>query len=394
MVRIGTLVSFIALLGGTASAAQVFEREDLFAPVDRHVHGSSVVECPNGDLLACWFEGSGERTADDVLINGARMKKGAKAWSPMFLMADTPGFPDCNPVLFLDRDERLWMFWVPVLAHRWECCFLKYRTSTDYQGDGAPKWNWQDVIVFDPGEGFADAIAKGLEESGLGEGMWGEYAPPYAQMIATAAQDPYKRQTGWMTRLHPLVLPSGRILLPLYSDGFNLSLAAISDDNGAHWRASGPIVGRGPTQPAFVRKNDGSLVAYLRDSGDAPMRVQVSTSRDDGQTWSTSKDIDIPNPDSSLDVIRLQDGAWVMIGNDVDDGRHRLVAALSDDEGATWKWKRPIENMPPGPVEFSYPSLIQTRDGLLHVTYSTRVGHDNTIRHCAMNAEWIRGGGN
>jgi hypothetical protein len=45
-----------------------------------------------------------------------------------------------------------------------------------------------------------------------------------------------------MTRTHPLILPSGRMLVPLYSDGFNASLMAISDDDGQTWRASLPTI--------------------------------------------------------------------------------------------------------------------------------------------------------
>ena len=388
------LIPTIIIVSATGSvyAAEVFGREDIFPTQDKHVHGSSVIECPNGDLLACWFQGSGERTADDVVINGARLKKGAEAWSPVFFMADTPGFPDCNPVLFVDRRERLWLFWIPVLAHRWECCQLKYKRSEDYQGEGAPKWSWQDVIILDPGEEFPKAIEKNFGELGVEEGMWGEYAPPYHRMLIEAAGDPYKRQTGWMTRIHPLVLPTGRILLPLYSDGYNLSLVAISDDEGQNWRASGPIVGLGPTQPTLVRQQDGTITAYLRDEGNPPGRVQISKSRDDGQTWSAAIDTDIPNPGSSLEVIRLQDGAWLMIHNDTEDGRHRLSASLSDDEGATWKWKHTIESAEPGQGSFAYPSVIQSRDGSMHLTYSWNIQERKTIRHCTMSEEWIKKG--
>jgi predicted neuraminidase len=343
-------------------------------------------------LLACWFEGSGERTADDVVINGARLKRGATQWSPVFLLADTPGFPDCNPVLFIDRRQRLWLFWIPVLAHRWECCQLKYRIADDYQGEGPPKWSWQDVVILEPGDGFARIIEQKFDELKLGEGMWGEYAPPYRRMIIEAAKDPYKRQTGWMTRIHPLVLPSRRILLPLYSDGFNLSLAAISDDDGQHWRASGPIVGLGPTQPALVRKKDGAIVAYLRDSGDVPGRVQLSTSRDEGESWSAAVDTDIPNPDSSLEVIALKDGHWLMVHNDTEDGRYRLTASLSDDEGATWKWKRTLESAVENGMTFAYPSVVQSSDERVHVTYSYATAKGNSIRHAIMDAAWVKAG--
>lgn len=73
-------------------------------------------------------------------------------------------------------------------------------------------------------------------------------------MINTAALDPMKRNLGWMTRIKPLLIGENRIVLPLYSDGFNLSIMAISDDQGATWHPSLPVVGRGPIQPALVRK--------------------------------------------------------------------------------------------------------------------------------------------
>jgi len=382
-------VSLVLVSAATAWADPLFKTDNIFPRQGKHVHGSSIVECPNGDLLACWFHGSGERSADDVVIQGARKKKGADRWGSAFLMADTPGFPDCNPVLHVDRTERVWLFWIAVLAHRWECSYLKYRRADGCESDQAPPWSWQDVIQLKPGEAFPNILKEKFDELRLEEGMWGEYAKPYRRLIEEAAQDPYKRQTGWMTRIHPITLPSGRMLLPLYSDGFNVSMVAISDDEGDTWRASSPIVGLGPIQPTLVRKKDGTVAAYCRDSGGAPERVMVSTSKDDGQTWSAAVDTDIPNPGSSLEVIALSDGRWLMICNDTERGRGRLTAMLSDDEGASWKWRRPLEPSDEQGKSFGYPSVIQTRDGLVHMTYTYGTDAGNSIRHGVINTEWI-----
>jgi predicted neuraminidase len=362
----------------------------IFPMQGKHVHSSSIIECPNGDLLACWFHGSGERTADDVVIQGARLKKGSKKWSPVFLMADTPNFPDCNPVLFVDQKERLWLFWITVRAHGWEHSILKYRISADYQRPGAPKWDWQDIILLKPGDIFVETIEAAFRELITEEPMWAEYAPLYSTMIIEAAKDKAKRQTGWMTRTHPTVLPGGRILLPLYSDGYNVCLVAISDDNGQHWRAGKPIVGLGPIQPTIVRKKDGTLVAYMRDSGNVPHRVLISTSTDSGESWSPAIDTNIPNPGSSLEVIALKDGCWVMAYNDTEDGRHRLAVALSDNEGKTWKPKRYIGRSDNRRKSFGYPSLIQAEDGMLHLTYSYKEQGKATICHCMFRADWIK----
>ena len=392
MKRIILMYCALALLSVPCWAQGVFEKENIFAPLERHCHSSSIVETPGGDLLVCWFQGSGERWADDVVVNGARLESGTAAWSPVFLMADTPGFPDCNPVLAVDPEERLWLYWIPVLANRWECGLLKYRRAEDYEGPGAPNWSWQDVITLKPGDAFAEVMKEKFDEIGFEEGMWANHAPPYRTMLEEAAKDKFKRQMGWMTRIHPLVLPSGRTLLPLYSDGFNMSLIAISDDMGETWRASAPIVGLGPTQPSLVLKKDGTIVAYLRDEGSLPARMQIATSKDDGETWTPASDLDIPNPSSSVEVIKLESGLWVMVCNDTEDTRARLVAMGSDDEGATWKWRRILE-MPEDDFDaFSYPSVIQSRDGRIHATYSCGGKGKGTIRHSVFDEAWLRAG--
>jgi hypothetical protein len=76
-----------SLFPGITLATPQFSVVPIFPPQEKHVHSSSLVECPNGDLLVAWFHGTGERTANDVVIQGARKKKGADTWSAPFLMA-------------------------------------------------------------------------------------------------------------------------------------------------------------------------------------------------------------------------------------------------------------------------------------------------------------------
>ena len=114
-----TLVSLI-LITANLHGQQGVESELIFPLQEKHVHSSSIVELPNGDLLTCWFEGSGERTANDVLIKGSRLNSGESVWSEAFIMADTPGQPDCNPILFLNNNNKLFLVWIAVQANRWE----------------------------------------------------------------------------------------------------------------------------------------------------------------------------------------------------------------------------------------------------------------------------------
>lgn len=191
-----------------------------------------------------------------------------------------------------------------------------------------------------------------------------------------------------MTRTHPITLPSGRILLPLYTDAFSVGLVAISDDTGRTWTASEPIVGLGGIQPSIVRRRDGTLAAYMRDNGPRH-RVQYSESEDDGVHWSPVQFLDIPNPGSSVEVIALRSGRWLMVCNDTERGRHQLAALLSEDEGRTWKYVRYLEKRNPGEGSFSYPSVIQDREGLIHVTYSYHLPEGKSIKHAVFNERWV-----
>ncbi len=155
-------------------AGAKFSSNIVFPYQDEHVHGSTIVELPNGDLLTAWFQGSGERWADDVKILGSRLVKGDTAWSSTFLMADVRGFPDINPILFMDTQERLWLMWYPVLANQWETSIPMYRISENYSSQGAPVWSWQDVLFvkvgdktergIQPGDKFVRQVEEQLSE--------------------------------------------------------------------------------------------------------------------------------------------------------------------------------------------------------------------------------------
>jgi predicted neuraminidase len=123
----------------------------------------------------------------------------------------------------------------------------------------------------------------------------------------------------------------------------------------------------------------------MRDSGDAPNRVHISTSADNGESWSVSEKTNIPN-EASVEICVLKNGKWAFFGNDINDGRYQLSLYLSDDEGSTWKWKERIEYQADKKGSFSYPCLIQTNDGLLHISYSYSLGEGKkTIKHVVID---------
>lgn len=379
---------------GTALAEKPFvEKDDVF-PLDvKHNHASSILYLPNGDLFVCWYRGSGERQADDVQVMGARKRKGAKGWSAPFVLADVAGFPDTNPTLFLDRDKRLWLFWQTIVANTWESAITSYRVSSNYNGDGVPKWDRADIMLLKPNH-----LVERVQEFGsrYTAGREGEYWKRELEK----AKDKYFSRMGWMNRPHPVQLASGRIVVGLYSDGYSISLAAISDDNGLTWHASDPIVGNGNIQPSFAIKKDGGLVAYMRDNGPPPKRLMKSESKDNGETWTFAEDTDIPNSGTGVEVLTLKDGRWLMINNDTERGRNSLCLSISNDEGKTWKWNRHIEldKRAEKPGSFHYPAIVQAPDGTIHASYSVFLNHlpqtepHKTIRHAHFNLEWVMEG--
>ena len=389
----------LLILSSVSWAAMPYYQSELVFPLENsHNHASSILELPNGELLIAWYSGAGEHEADDVKILGARKAKGESNWGRPFVMADTPNFPDGNPVIFLDRQKRLWLVWPVIVANDWRTTILKYRIAADYQQPRqAPNWKDTDILLIAPKD-FSMEIQRGFDQ--YAKTISAQSESQRIRSLKTLAGDKFAVRMGWITRSRPLILPTGRMLMPIYSDGFSISSVLISDDGGNSWTMSKPIVGLGNIQPSLVNKNDGTLVAYMRNAGPPPRRLYSSSSSDGGVSWTLASHTQLPNPGSPADVIRLANGNWALVYNDTDEGRQRLAISLSDDEGKSWRWTRHLELdlREKSAGQFHYPSIIQTQDGLLHVSYSYFLNHlppeapHKSIKHAAFNLDWIRAG--
>jgi predicted neuraminidase len=386
------LSKYIALLAVLVSlrpleAEQPLLESQLVFPLrSEHNHAPSIVELPDGSFLASWYRGSGERKADDVAIYGARLAKGSKEWSPDFLMTDTPGFPDGNTAMMVDNQGHLHLFWPLVLANTWESCITQQLVSHQPTGTGSPVWNRKESLWLKPEDFSTEALAKldKLLET-LPKPLPENLAKEVSQ-VQTRLADKLHQRLGWQTRCKPTVLKSGRILLPLYTDTYSFSIMAISDDHGVTWRAGKPLMGFGNIQPSVLEKKDGSLVAYMRENGFTD-RIRRATSVDGGESWSDVTSLDLPNPGSGLDAVRIASGNWVLIYNDSTKGRNRLAVSLSRDEGQSWSNPKHLENQPAG--SFHYPAIIQSSDGKIHAIYSYFVQEGKSMKHAQFDESWI-----
>ncbi|MEW4530891.1 sialidase family protein [Maioricimonas sp. JC845] len=385
------LITISLLVTPTRADEPHYSAELIFPLHHQHNHAPGIAELSNGDLIVSWYRGSGERRSDDVAVYGSRRPKGSRSWSEPFLMADTPGFPDCNTCLMVDRQDRLWLFWPVILANTWESCLTHYKVTSHPIGDGPVTWDEDGMILLKPGE-FHEQAQQALDQllANLNRPLT-EREQKEVETGMRLMKDPLYRRLGWQPRCKPTVLPSGRILLPLYSDTYSFSIMAISDDDGSTWYASKPLVGFGAIQPAVLRRDDGTLVAYMRENG-ITGKIRVSESNDDGLTWGPVGTSELPNPGSGLDGVRLQNGNWVLVYNDTTDGRHSLAVSLSEDEGRTWTATRHLERHAPKDGEFHYPTIIQSRDGRLHCVYSYFVDGGKSMKHAEFDEAWIRAG--
>lgn len=169
----------------------------------------------------------------------------------------------------------------------------------------------------------------------------------------------------------PITLLSGEQLLPM-DHGF-----ALSKDAGITWEQMGGITGG--SQPTVVQRSDGSLLTLLRKGP----RIMQTESQDGGRTWSNARPTALKNPDAGIAMTRLTNGHVVLVFNDSETDRSPLSIVRSLDEGQSWESPLVLES---NPGEYSYPCVIQTSDGRIHITYTFR---RYTIKHVELDENWL-----
>ena len=120
-----------------------------------------------------------------------------------------------------------------------------------------------------------------------------------------------------------------------------------------------------------------------RAAGSVP-EIYITRTTDAGRHWTAPRPSGLPNPNSGLDALRLSDGRLLLAFNDTTTNRENLRLAVSSDEGVTWRRVRTLAEEPG--AEFSYPFLLQTSDGLVHVTFTWK---RRNIRHVTFNLAWL-----
>ena len=293
-------------------------------------HASTIAETKTG-MVAAWFGGTRERNPD-VGIWIARRDKAS--WSRPVevangLQQDGKRYPCWNPVLFqVERGPLLLFYKVGPSPSEWWGMLM---TSTD----GGVTWS----------------KARRLPDGILG---------------------PIKNK--------PVLLKDGLLLCGSSTEhaGWRVHLERTKD-LGVTWQKSEPLNDRvqfGAIQPTILVHRSGAIQILCRSR---QKMITECWSTDDGKTWSTMKTTSLPNPSAGIDAVMLKDGRALLVYNHTDNARSPLNVAVSAD-GKTWKATLVLENQP---GEYSYPAVIQTSDGLVHVTYTWK---RERIKHVVIDA--------
>ena len=353
-------------------------------------HSASIVETRKGDLVATYFGGTKERNPD-VCIWVSRKPKGAKDWTKPVMVADgvelQPLKPDSSAAVSLVTTSQS-----PAFGGR----FMPLPEWTGNRGEAAVghcyrEACWNPVLFETPtGElqlyfkiGFNIQSWQGWRVTSKDGGKtWGKRERLRAGTSAGVSQPdgiygPIKNKVFLSTPATLVPNPSPRLIAPTSDerDGWKIYFE-LSDDMGKTWRRTAFVEadkGVKAIQPTIIQLPDGRLEALCRTRS---RHIGVTYSSDNGETWSKLQLIDTPNNNSGLDAVTLQDGTFAMICNDwpiepsKEKGARTPLSILRSTDGTHWSHWITLEDSPIG--QYSYPSIIQTRDGHLHVVYTWR----------------------
>ncbi|WP_215224414.1 sialidase family protein [Echinicola shivajiensis] len=323
------LVLLVFLAHGTSfgqNDVKIIKEEFIYeeAPF-KECHASTLVELNSGDIMAAWFGGEFERHPNVAIWTA---KKSGDVWSDPIKVADgyideNLSYPTWNPVLFKMSDDKLVLFYK--------------------EGPSPQEWWGMFKVSHDDGNTWS-------EGERLPEGFLG----------------PIKNK--------PITLSDGTILAPSSmedDEGWRAHIE-ISKDQGRTWQKVN-IDHEGDfdvIQPSILEYEDGRLQVLCRSKQNNEI---TAWSEDNGQSWSKLERTELLNPNSGTDAVTLENGKQLLVYNPTvrggkwSDGRNKLNLAVSDD-GVNWTDILVLEDEDAG--EFSYPAIIQSTDGRIHISYT------------------------
>jgi predicted neuraminidase len=310
----------------------IWKTGDITAP---SCHASSIISISNG-LLAAWFAGT-EEGNKDVGIWISRYSEGK--WSKPAEVAN-------------GIQNKLWRYpcWNPVLYNSGDKIILFYKVG------GSPS-TWWGMMMTSEDEGKSWS-----EGTRLPKNIYG----------------PIKNK--------PVLLENGELICPssTENDGWRVHME-FTTDLGQTWERTSALNEKttGAIQPTIITHKGGKIQMLCRSTSS---KILTSESIDNGYTWSPLTETELPNPNSGIDALTLKDGRHLLVYNHLTKGRNMLGVAISED-GIRWQAAVLLENDMEG-TEFSYPAVIQSVDGMIHISYTWK---RMLIKHVVIDPQKIKG---
>ena len=313
-------------------------------------HVSSLCQLPDGRMFALWYAGSREGARDVALYTATRDAGLTNAWSTPVVAGTHEAAGEetfryvkkvGNAIPFAGTNGQIHLLYVTTGFGGWSCSALNLKTSTD----GGITWSRSRRLGLSPFFNISELVKN-----------------------------------------PPTPLASGGFVVPIYHEVMGkfselLWLRPHGDKIEAiKTRVAG---GRTAFQPTLVALNETNALMLCRSAGSVA-KIHATRTSDAGKTWSALETIDLPNSNSGLDAIRLSDGRLLLAFNDTDSDRDNLRLAISADAGATWKRAGTLADEKS--EEFSYPTVFQSSDGLVHVTYTWK---RRGIKEATFNIAWL-----
>ncbi len=293
-------------------------------------HASSIVELKNGDLLATWFGGTAEKNPD-VAIYSSRKTNGK--WSAPVEIFRERQIPCWNPVYFHTNDGRLWHY------YKYGPSPMTWSAARRYSDDEGKSWS---PIEYMPAGILGPIRARPLV---LKNDI----------VISGSSVESYKSWAVWIERS----IDNGKTFTKI--GPITLDRTDFKNENNLNeWKEPFGLI-----QPSIVSLGGKHLKLFARAT-DQIGKICTSDSFDEGKTWTKAKPTDILNPNSGIDAVTLKDGRIIIIYNNSKDERSPLNLAVSKD-GEHFKMFLELENTV---GEFSYPNVIQGKDGDLNICYT------------------------
>lgn len=303
-------------------------------------HASTIEETPSG-MVAGWFGGTHEKHKD-VGIWVSRQVLGE--WTRPVEVANG-----------IQNDSLRYPTWNPVLYYQNDTLILFYKV-----GPNCADW-WGEVMRSpDHGKTWSDPVR-------LPDHIWGPI------------------------RNKPVLLENGRLLCPSSTeyDGWRAHME-WTDDLGKTWGRT-EALNHGDSlsaiQPSILKHPQGKLQILCRTKQNS---IYTAWSEDQGVTWSSLESTGLPNNNSGLDAVTLNNGKHILVYNHIDrsatsDKRNRLHVAISED-GIQWSALLALEDDEDLGNEYSYPAVIEASDGTVHITYTWR---RELIKHVVLDLSAI-----